>query len=73
MNLFSSLKKYAELGNSIKVGLVGAGKFGTMFLCQVLRVPSIHVVAVVDLYPERAKSNLALVGWEEEGKHSVST
>mgnify|MGYP001191145667 CR=1 FL=1 len=72
MNLFSSLRKYAELGNSIKVGLVGAGKFGTMFLSQVLKVPGIHVVSVIDLSPERAKSNLSLVGWEKD-RYSASS
>lgn len=51
MNLFNKLKERAAAGNPIRVGMIGAGKFGTMFLAQALRIPAIHVVGVVDLNP----------------------
>jgi len=66
MNLFAKLKQRAENDDPIRVGLIGAGKFGSMFLSQVRRLPGIHLVGVADLSPERARSNLAFIGWEPE-------
>ncbi len=63
MNLFSKLQQRAEEGRPIRVGLVGAGKFGSMFLSQVRRLAGIHVVGIADLDPQTARSNLAYVGW----------
>ncbi|HEY7690184.1 MAG TPA: flagellar biosynthesis protein FlgA, partial [Dongiaceae bacterium] len=47
-------------------GLIGAGKFGTMFLAQALRTPGLHLLGVADLAPPRARENLARVGWPAE-------
>jgi predicted homoserine dehydrogenase-like protein len=44
--------------------MIGAGKFGTMFLAQAHRQRGIHVVGISDLDPGVARSNLALAGWE---------
>ena len=66
MNLFKKLQERAATGNPIRVGMIGAGKFGTMFLAQALRIPAIHVVGVVDLNPVTAKSNMKLVGWTDD-------
>lgn len=66
MNLFKKLTERAEAGDPIRVGMIGAGKFGTMFLAQALRLPGIHIVGIADLLPENARSNLALVGWPAE-------
>lgn len=66
MNLFKKLQERAAKGNPIRVGMIGAGKFGTMFLAQALRIPAIHVVGVVDLNPVTAKSNMKLVGWTDD-------
>ena len=35
-----------------------------MFFAQALKIPSIHIVGVVDIYPENAKSNMQMVGWD---------
>ncbi|HEX5631850.1 MAG TPA: hypothetical protein VFX50_01440, partial [Gemmatimonadales bacterium] len=48
----------------MSVVLVGAGKFGSMYLSQARRTPGIHVLAVADLAPDRARASLARVGWE---------
>ena len=61
MNLFKKLQERAVSGNPIRVGMIGAGKFGTMFLAQAARIPAIHIVGVVDLHPANAKSNMKLV------------
>ncbi|MGF1619795.1 MAG: NAD(P)H-dependent oxidoreductase [Rhodomicrobiaceae bacterium] len=72
MNLFTKLQQRAEENNPIRVGLLGAGKFGSMFLAQARRIPGIHLVGVADLSAERARSNLALVGWEQERYEAAS-
>lgn len=48
----------------LRVGLIGAGKFGSMYLSQARRTPGIHLVAVADLDPARAKQALIHVGWD---------
>ena len=37
MNLATLIAKRAEEGQPIRVGMIGAGKFGTMFLAQAER------------------------------------
>ena len=66
MNLFKKLQERAANDNLIRVGMIGAGKFGTMFLAQATRIPAIHIVSVVDLNPSNAISNMKLVGWADE-------
>lgn len=66
MNLFKKLRQRAENGDPIRVGMIGAGKFGSMFLAQALRLPGIHVLGIADLAPAAARSNLRNVGWPEE-------
>lgn len=64
MNLHRLLQQRAADGRPLRVALIGAGKFGTMFLAQARRTPGIHVVAVADLAPQRARDSLARAGWE---------
>ncbi len=66
MNLAAKLARRAAEGRPVTVGLIGAGKFGTMFLAQARKTPGIHVAAVADLSPPRAKAALASCGWEAE-------
>jgi len=60
------LKARAEAGNPVRVGLIGAGKFGSMFLAQVRRTPGMHLVGVADLSADRAQQALNRTGWEDE-------
>ncbi|HSE77653.1 MAG TPA: Gfo/Idh/MocA family oxidoreductase [Alphaproteobacteria bacterium] len=60
MNLSRMLKERHAEGRPVTVGLIGAGKFGTMFLSQARSTEGMHVVAVADLNPERARSQLRL-------------
>jgi predicted homoserine dehydrogenase-like protein len=53
MSLHRQLQQRAAEGRPIRVGLIGAGKFGTMYLAQVPRTPGVHLVAIADLSPER--------------------
>jgi len=66
MNLYRLLSQRAADNKPLRVALIGAGKFGTMFLAQARRTPGIHVVAVADLDPVRARESLARTGWEKE-------
>ena len=65
MSLYRQLQKRAEDRNPIRVGLIGAGKFGTMYLAQALRLPGVHIVGVADLDVAQAKSNMAFAGWPD--------
>jgi predicted homoserine dehydrogenase-like protein len=64
MNLHRMLQQRAADGRPLRVGLIGAGKFGTMYLSQARRTPGIHLVAVSDLSPDRARGSLERVGWD---------
>ena len=66
MNLASLMAARAEAGEPVRVGVIGAGKFATMFFNRAPHVAGLHVVAVADLRPETARSNLAFAGWPEE-------
>jgi predicted homoserine dehydrogenase-like protein len=66
MNLHRLLQARAASGTPIRVGVIGAGKFGTMFLAQVLRTPGMHLVGVADLSPQRARDSLLRVGCAPE-------
>jgi predicted homoserine dehydrogenase-like protein len=50
----------------VRVGLIGAGKFGSMFLSQVPTTPGLEVAAIADLSPDRARAACRGVGWSEE-------
>lgn len=65
MNLHRLLQKRADAGNPVRVLLIGAGKFGSMYLAQARVTPGIHVVAIADLSPMRAAESLRRTGWPE--------
>ena len=66
MNLAMKLRQRAEAGNPVRIALIGAGKFGSMFLSQAPRAPGLHVAAIADLDPGRAAAALERVGWPPE-------
>src|SRR5512137_1850795 len=63
MNLFRMLEARAAEGRPLRVGLIGAGKFGSMYLAQIPRTPGVHLVGIADLSPAAARTNLTRVGW----------
>jgi predicted homoserine dehydrogenase-like protein len=63
MNLYAMLRERAASNRPVTVGLVGAGKFGTMFLSQARLTAGMHVVAVADLNITRARSQLTMASW----------
>ncbi len=66
MSLFAKLQQRAAEGRPIRVGLIGAGKFGSMYLAQIPRTPGVQLVGIADLNPANALTNLTRVGWEPE-------
>ena len=66
MNLYAKLLERQDAGRPVTVGLIGAGKFGTMFLAQARTTPGMHVVAVADLNVSRAAAQLKLSCWPQE-------
>lgn len=66
MNLFSKLSELAQEGRPLRIGLIGAGKFGSMYLAQLPRTPGVHLVGIADLSPANACTNLERVGWSSD-------
>ena len=66
MNLDRLLRRRADAGRPVRVGLIGAGKFGAMFLSQAGAHPGYHVLGIADLSVARAKASLARIGWAPE-------
>ena len=64
MYLYQELTRRLNSNNPVNVGLIGSGKFGTMFLSQVPSAPGIRVVAVADLNPSKAKLTCNAIGWD---------
>jgi predicted homoserine dehydrogenase-like protein len=65
MNLTTLLASRAEAGRPVRAALIGAGKFGSMFLSQVPTIPGLDVAVVADLDPDRARAACRAVGWDE--------
>ncbi|MFZ2651342.1 MAG: Gfo/Idh/MocA family oxidoreductase [Burkholderiaceae bacterium] len=63
MSLHTRLQQRAADKKPVRIGLIGAGKFGSMYLAQVPRTPGVHLVGIADLSPAAARTNLARVGW----------
>src|SRR6195952_1910273 len=66
MNLYRLLQQRAASGKPVRVGLIGAGKFGSMFLSQVPTTPGLEVAAIADLSPAGARDPGRRVGWTQE-------
>ena len=66
MNLHRLLQQREATGKPLRVGLIGAGKFGAMYLSQVPRTPGVHLIGIADLSPANARANLQRIGWKAE-------
>ena len=63
MSLYLQLQQRAAQQKPVRVALIGAGKFGAMYLSQVPRTPGVHLVGIADLSIDNARANLNRVGW----------
>lgn len=58
--------------NPLRIGVIGAGKFGAMYIAQVPRTPGVHLVGIADLAPANAKENLRRTGWSPDAYGAAS-
>ena len=72
MNLSAMLRQRAEAGRPVRVGLIGAGKFGSMILAQAQWISGLHVVGVADLDVGKARGAFARLGWPPERTAAAS-
>jgi len=72
MNLYAKLQQRAAEGRPLRVGVIGAGKFGSMYIAQVPNTPGVHLAGIADLSPENARANLGRVGWTAERAAATS-
>ena len=64
MNLHRLLQQRSAAGKPVRVGLIGAGKFGSMFLSQVPTMPGLEVSVIADFDPARAVAACCKIGWD---------
>jgi predicted homoserine dehydrogenase-like protein len=72
LNLHAKLLAREAAGRPVTVGLIGIGKFGTMFLAQARTTPGLHVVAVADLDVARARRQFVSAGWDSAAYSAAS-
>ena len=66
MFLQQAISKRIDNNNPVKVALIGAGKFGSMFLSQVPSTFGLEVLVIADLKPENAIKACKNVGWSDD-------
>ena len=66
LNLYTLMERRAKQSGPIRVGVIGAGKFASMFLTQAASTPQIHVVGVADLNVPKARAALKRTGWADD-------
>lgn len=66
MNLARLAFEAEERGAAVRAGLIGSGKFGSMFLSQVPGISGLEVTAIADLDPDRARRACRNVGWDDD-------
>lgn len=72
MNLSRMLGRRAEEGRPIRFGIIGGGKFGSMYLTQARLTKGIHILGIADLNPPRLKQTLARAGWPDSQSSATS-
>ncbi|KAK5705777.1 hypothetical protein LTR17_021366 [Elasticomyces elasticus] len=65
-SLSTKLAKREAAGKPIQVGLIGAGKFGSMFISQAHGTPGMRLAGIADLSADRARAALKRTGYPEE-------
>ena len=66
MYIYQARAARAAAGDPGRDGVIGAGKFGSMFLSQVPTTPGLEVAVIADLDPARAKESCRTVGWPDD-------
>ena len=66
MFLELKINELIENNKTVRVALIGAGKFGSMFLSQVPSTKGLSVSTICDLNIDKAKQSCREVGWSED-------
>ncbi len=66
MSLHTLLCKREEKKEPIRIGMIGAGRYGTMFLAQSRFIPGMEVVGIADLNLRKAHDACVSAGWSKE-------
>ena len=66
MYLHDALCRRADADTPVRACLIGAGKFGSMFLSRVPTTPGLTVSVIADLRPDVARAACRTVGWSGE-------
>ncbi|RIA45432.1 NAD(P)H-dependent oxidoreductase [Dichotomicrobium thermohalophilum] len=72
MNLARMAASRMEAGRPVRAGLIGAGKFGSMFLAQVPTIAGLEVTAIADLAPDHARAACRTVGWDDARTEKIA-
>ena len=56
----------------IRIALIGAGKFGSMYLSQIPNCKGIHVASIIDLDLNKVSENLLKIGWPKNRHQTIS-
>lgn len=64
MNLARLAMERGAEARPVRAALIGAGKFGSMFLAQVPHIAGLEVTHIADLDPDRARAACRTVGWD---------
>jgi predicted homoserine dehydrogenase-like protein len=64
LNLQSLLAARIDAGRPVRAGLIGAGKFGSMFLAQVPSIKGLDVALICDRDIDHARLACKNVGWD---------
>ena len=72
MNLSAMLAARVAEGRPVRIGLIGAGKFGSMILSQSQHIEGYHIAAIADLDLARARASLERVHWAPERSTATS-
>jgi predicted homoserine dehydrogenase-like protein len=66
MNLFPLLQQRTAQSGPIRIGVIGAGKFASMFLTQAVGAEGFHVVGIADINVPKARAAMDRTGWPAE-------
>ena len=69
MSLYHLLQQRAKAGKPIRIGIIGAGTFGTAFIAQVRTIPGMQLVGIAELDLEKAREACLKTDWPEEAIH----
>lgn len=72
-SLSTKLAEREAAGKPIQVGIIGAGKFGSMFISQCHRTAGMRLAGIADLSKDRALAALKRTGYPDERFDATSS